>query len=286
MPVCTLHRRRLSTINDKNAPYLSIVVPAYNEERRLPGTLKAILEYLARQSYPAEVIVVDDGSEDRTAAVVEALMPDHPELRLIRNDHRGKGYTVRTGMLAAQGQYVLFSDADLATPIVEVEKLLGYLEQGYDVAIGSREGLGAVRYHEPWYRHFMGRVFNLLVRLLAVSGFQDTQCGFKAFRGPVAHDLFNQVQLYGAKAGLVKGGAVTGFDVEVLFLAQKLGYRIREVPVQWFYGENTKVNPLRDSIRMFKDVLQVRLNDWMGKYRQASAAKGQMGAQPPRDQPN
>lgn len=245
---------------------MSVVIPAYNEERRLPESLEKVLAFLQTRDYPAEVIVVDDGSTDHTADIVESFMARSPSVSLIRNDHRGKGYAVRTGMLAAQGLYVLFSDADLATPIEEVDRLLAFLEDGYDIAIGSREGLGAQRINEPWYRHLMGRVFNLLVRWVAVGGFQDTQCGFKCFRREVAQDLFQRVQLYGAGAGPVRGGMVTGFDVEVLFLALKRGYRVKEVPVQWHYGTNTKVHPLRDSARMFMDVLRVRLNDWRGRY--------------------
>ncbi len=256
-------------VTQRIRPRLSIVIPAYNEERRLPATLERVAAYLARLPYPAEVIVVDDGSEDRTAEIAEKFATTLPaRMRVIRNDHRGKGYTVRTGMLAAEGDYILFSDADLATPIEEWEKLHSYLEAGWDIAIGSREGLGARRVGEPWYRHLMGRVFNHLVRWVAIADFQDTQCGFKAFRREVAHDLFRRVQLYGEGARRVKGGAVTGFDVEVLFLARKRGYRIREVPVEWRYGANTKVNPVRDSIRMFKDVWAVRLNDWRGRYNQ------------------
>jgi len=213
------------------------------------------------------VIVVDDGSEDRTAEVAEQFARAlAPMVRLIRNDHRGKGYTVRTGMLAAQGEYILFSDADLATPIEQWDKLRPYFDKGYDVVIGSREGLGARRVGEPWYRHVMGRVFNYLVRLVALGGFQDTQCGFKAFRREVAHDLFRRVQLYGEGAQQVKGAALTGFDVEVLFLARKYGYKVKDVPVEWHYGTHTKVNPVRDSIRNFKDVWAVRINDWRGKY--------------------
>jgi dolichyl-phosphate beta-glucosyltransferase len=246
---------------------LSIVIPAYNEERRLPGSLEKVLAFLRTKDYPAEVIVVDDGSADNTVGIVEGFMVRYPFVSVIRNDHRGKGYAVRTGMLTAQGTYVLFSDADLATPIDEVDRLLAFLEDGYDIAIGSREGLGAQRINEPGYRHLMGRVFNLLVRWVAVGGFQDTQCGFKCFRREVAQDLFQKVQLYGAKAGLAKGGMVTGFDVEVLFLALKRGYKVKEVPVEWHYGANTKVNPLLDSVRMFTDVLRVRFNDWQGKYK-------------------
>jgi len=247
-------------------PFLSIVIPAYNEERRLPRTLEKIASYLERQDYRSEIIVVDDGSEDGTVGVVEDFMASHPHLRLIKNDHRGKGYAVRTGMLAARGKYVLFSDADLATPIEEAEKLLPFLEAGHDIAIGSREGIGARRYGEPWYRHLMGRVFNLLVRLIVLKGFRDTQCGFKCFRREVARDLFHRVNLYGAEAGQVRGGAVTGFDVEILLLARKAGYSVVEVPVEWYYGANARVNLLRAPLRMFNDILRVRLNDWSGGY--------------------
>ncbi|MGQ9517137.1 MAG: dolichyl-phosphate beta-glucosyltransferase [Anaerolineae bacterium] len=255
----------------EHEPYLSVVVPAYNEEKRLPGTLERICAYLGKQTYHSELIVVDDGSEDATARVarqmLEQMAPAQTVWRVIENDHRGKGYTVRTGILAAQGQYILFSDADLATPIEEVEKLLASLQAGYQVAIGSREGVGALRLEEPWYRHLMGRVFNLLVRIVAGTHYEDTQCGFKAFQRDAAHDLFNRLHIYGSQAKVIKGGAVTAFDVEVLFLAGKRGYRVTEVPVIWRYGENTKVNPLRDSVRMFRDVVRVRLNEWLGHYR-------------------
>jgi len=248
-------------------PLLSVVIPAYNEEKRLSGTLEEVLAYLEGRDYPSEVVVVDDGSEDRTAEVAEEFARKTPTVRVIRNPHRGKGYTVRTGMLAGRGEYILFSDADLATPIEESEKLMMYLERGYDVAIGSREGLGAVRHDEPWSRHFIGRVFNLLVRLVAVGDFQDTQCGFKAFRQHAAKDIFSSLRLYGEDAPEIQGGAVTAFDVELLFLALKKGYKVEEVPVVWRYGKNSKVNPLRDSVLMFRDVINVRLNDWRGLYR-------------------
>ncbi|MCS7219910.1 MAG: glycosyltransferase family 2 protein [Anaerolineae bacterium] len=247
-------------------PYLSIVIPAYNEERRLPRTLERVFAYMKAKPYVTEVVVVDDGSTDGTASVVERMLPVYPNLRLIRNDHRGKAYTVRTGVLAARGHYVLFCDADLATPIEEWEKLAAHLEAGYDIAIGSREGAGAVRYDEPWYRHLMGRVFNLIVRIVAVGHFQDTQCGFKAFRYDVAQDLFRRVRLYADDAPRVKGAAVTGFDVELLFLAIKRGYRVKEVPVEWHYGTETKVHPLRDSLRNLRDTLMVRWNDLRGVY--------------------
>lgn len=255
---------RISSTNSR--PFLSIVIPAYNEERRLPQTLDRILEFLAQQPYTSEVIVVDDGSCDRTALVVDALRRAHPGVELIRNDHRGKGYAVRTGMLAARGHIILFSDADLSTPIEEAAELLPWFEQGYSIVIGSREGKGAHRIQEPFYRHIMGRVFNFIVRLLTVRGIQDTQCGFKAFRDDVARDLFTRMKLYGENSKRITDSMVTGFDVEVLFIGQKSGYKIKEVPVEWQYGNETKVNPLKDSFRNLRDVVMVRWNDLRGKY--------------------
>jgi len=258
-------------------PYLSVVIPCYNEERRLPATLSKVTSYLRGQQYGAEVIVVDDGSSDHTADLVEQLVAANshdaqpgcvtPALRVIRNEHRGKAFAVRTGMLAAAGQFVLFTDADGATPIEETDKLLPRLVEGFDVAVGSREGREARRFGEPSYRHIMGRVFNLIVQLLAVPGIHDTQCGFKAFRRAAARDLFSNLQLYTPDTtGPVKGAMVTGFDVEILFLARKWGYRMVEVPVHWYYGTESKVNPVKDTWRNLRDVLLVRWNDLRGRY--------------------
>ncbi|MGE5140943.1 MAG: dolichyl-phosphate beta-glucosyltransferase [Rudaea sp.] len=260
-------------------PLLSVVIPAFNEETRLPLTLRRVQDYLTAQSYPSELVVVDDGSSDRTAEVVGEFAAQNKNVRLIRGEHRGKGYAVRTGMLAAHGHVILFSDADLSTPIEQIESLMPWFERGYDIVIGSREGTGAKRIAEPLYRHLMGRVFNFLVRLLAVPGIQDTQCGFKAFRDDVVQEVFSRVQLYGEKAPRIKNGMVTAFDVEVLFLGRKLGYRIKEVPVPWRYGTETKVKPLQDSWRNFRDVLTVRLNELQGRYniRRAIVARGNKG---------
>lgn len=261
--------------------FLTVVLPAYNEERRLPVSIEKLFKFLQTQTYSSEIIVVDDGSDDATATTVEELIRTHetpPEeqaqnetqkckLKLIRNEHKGKGFAVRSGVLQGRGKYILFSDADLSTPIEEVEKLLFWLDQGFDVAVGSREGQNARRFDEPFYRHLMGRVFNLLVKVVTRSQLQDTQCGFKAFRRASAHDLFQRVQLYGEKSGRVKGAMVTGFDVEVLFLAQKKGYKIKEVPVRWYHVGGSKVSPIKDSLRMVFDVLKVRLNDLRGLYR-------------------
>jgi glycosyltransferase involved in cell wall biosynthesis len=187
-------------------------------------------------------------------------------VRLLRLDHRGKGFAVRAGALAAQGAYILLCDADLATPIEEWEKLYAKFVEGYAVVIGSREGLGARRLGEPRYRHLMGRVFNFIVRAVAVDGIQDTQCGFKALRHAVAVDLFQRVRIYGEDAPTVQGAAVTAYDVELLFLARARGYRIAEVPVLWRYGTETKVSPLRDSLRNLRDVLTVRWYALRGCY--------------------
>ncbi len=232
----------------------------------MPQTLEHITSYLTQQAYSSELIVVDDGSSDRTAEVAESFSAAHPDVRVIRNDHRGKGFTVRTGVLNTRGHIVLFSDADLSTPIEEVANLLPWFERGYGIVIGSREGTGAKRIKEPFYRHIMGRVFNFIVRALTVRGIQDTQCGFKAFRDDVARDVFSRMRLYGANSQRITGGMVTGFDVEVLFIGWKAGIKIKEVPVEWRYGTETKVNPLKDSWRNFRDVVRVRLNDWRGWY--------------------
>jgi glycosyltransferase involved in cell wall biosynthesis len=246
-------------------PLLSIVIPAYNEERRLPDTLAAVRAYLAAQPYPSEVLVVDDGSSDRTAALAEA----QPGVIVLRRDHRGKGFAVRAGALAARGSFVLLCDADLAVPIAEWEKMHARLRAGCDLAIGSREGVGATREGEPWYRHVMGRVFNLIIRSVALRGINDTQCGFKALTSRASQDLFRRVRIYGDDAPIVQGAAVTAYDVELLFLAQRQGYTIAEVPVLWHYGTETKVSPVRDSLRNLRDVLRIRLNDLRGRYSDA-----------------
>lgn len=271
------HRERLDTAAGAKSekmtistqrPFLSVVVPAYNEERRLPGNLKKILDFLRSQPYGFEVIVVDDGSSDKTVESCRHIADNDPSVRIIENEHYGKGYTVRTGMLAAKGEIVLFTDADLSVPISDIDLLLPCFEEGYDVVFGSREGGGAEqRVEEPFYRHLMGRVFNTLVQLLAVRDVEDTQCGFKAMRYEVAQHIFPRLLIHDGSKGPIDHPMVTAFDVELLFLAQKAGYKLKEVPVKWYYGTESKVNPLSDAWRNFKDVIRVRWNDLRGRYK-------------------
>ncbi|MBM4465661.1 MAG: glycosyltransferase family 2 protein [Chloroflexi bacterium] len=232
-----------------------MIIPAHNEERRLPGSLDKIVAFLEKQDYQAEVIVVENASQDNTAGVVEDFRSRYPFISLIREERRGKGLAVKRGMLAARGEYLFICDSDLSMPIEEVSKFLPPALENYGVAIASREVEGARRYGEPAYRHLMGRVFNFLVRLLAVPGFQDTQCGFKCFQREVARDIFPYQTMDG-----------WGFDVEVLFIACKRGYRIVEVPINWYYSANSRVSPIKDSLRMLGEILKVRLNDWRGMY--------------------
>lgn len=230
-------------------PRLSVIIPACNEERRLGPTLQQVCSYCARQGQPFEILVVDDGSTDGTADIARRAAAGHPELRLLRNERNmGKGYAVKRGMLEAHGEYRLFTDADLSAPIEEVEKLLPWLEQGYDIAIGSRSVPGSnVVSHQPAYRETMGRVFNRLVRSAILDGIIDTQCGFKCFRGDSAQTIFARQTLTGFC-----------FDVEVLYIGKQLGCRIREVPVTWSHCAETRVNLVTDSLRMLRDLLTIR----------------------------
>lgn len=254
-------------MSNSTPPLLSIVIPAYNEQLRLPDTLQTIRAYVARTNLDVEVLVADDGSADATAQIVRDMATHWSQLQLLSLDHRGKGFAVRAGALAARGQYVLLCDADLAVPIEEWDRMLPlFATQHADVVIGSREGQGARREGEPFHRHIMGRVFNVLVRMVVVGNFHDTQCGFKAFRQAVAHDLFRRARIYGDDAPVIQGAAVTAFDVEIIYLAVKRGYHVIELPVLWHYGVETKVDPIRDAMRNLRDIVRVRLLAMQGAY--------------------
>ena len=242
---------------------MTIIIPAYNEEQRLPVTLPRVLAFAEAQTYPVEVLVVDNASTDRTAEIVREMAAGHPILSLLHQPIRGKGAAVRKGMMAGRGDYLFICDADLAMPIEEVNKFLPPVLSDYDIAIASREAPGAVRYNEPWYRHVMGRVFNVIVRWLAVPGIQDTQCGFKCFRREVARDLFSVQRIDG-----------WAFDVEVLYIALRRGYRIVEVPIHWYYGEGSRVHPVRDSLNMLREVFRIRRNGRLGVYDTGDGARG------------
>lgn len=232
-------------------PFLSVVIPAYNEETRIANTLEKVVSFLSSQEFSWEVIVADDGSTDTTAqAVSQAISGDDTakeRVRLLSLTHGGKGWAVRHGMLAATGSYRLLSDADLSVPIEQVRRLLPPQRQDSDIAVGSREAQGAVRVGEPGHRHLMGRIFNTLVRRLAVPGLADTQCGFKCFTSAAADELFPAQTMNGFS-----------FDVELLFLARKKGLSVEEVGVDWYYREQSKVRPVRDSLSMTLDLLKIR----------------------------
>jgi dolichyl-phosphate beta-glucosyltransferase len=234
---------------------LSIIIPAYNEEHRLPRSLQAIDRFLATQPYAAEVVVVENGSTDQTTAVAEAFAVDHPYVRVLHST-KGKGAAVRAGMLAAVGKYRFMCDADLSMPIEEVTKFLPPVLDNYHVAMASREAPGAQRYGEPFYRHIMGRIFNLIVRLLAVPHYHDTQCGFKCFEAHAADDVFRLQSMDGL-----------GFDVEAVAIALDRGYTVVEIPINWYFDADSRVRPVHDTIRMVREVLQVRRNLRAGIYR-------------------
>jgi glycosyltransferase involved in cell wall biosynthesis len=238
-------------------PLLSIIIPAHNEEARLPKSLSQVMAYLEQQTYESEVIVVENGSRDRTAQVALDFAARHPTLHVIQEARAGKGLAVRTGMLKAKGEYRFICDADLSMPIGEVARFLPPQLASYDIAIGSREAPGAVRYGEPFHRHWIGRIFNLLVRILAIPGISDTQCGFKSFSAQASQELFRLQKLDGWT-----------FDVEVLFLARRRGYKIIEVPIEWHYYPSSRIRVLRDSWHMLLDLFRIRINWMKGRYAQ------------------
>jgi len=244
-----------------NNPLLSIVIPAHNEERRLPGSLAKIDAFLKTQPYHAEVIVVENGSIDRTVEVAQAFAATHPYVRVIEAAVRGKGLAVKEGMLVARGEYRFICDADLSMPIEEVTRFLPPECDGYDISIATREGKGANRVGEPERRHIMGRINNWIIKLTAVRGFEDTQCGFKMFSREVAEDLFGVQQMTGI-----------GFDVELLFIAKKRGYRIRQVPITWYFDPDSRMRLVQDSLRILLEILEIRRNWYVGVYEKRAEA--------------
>jgi glycosyltransferase involved in cell wall biosynthesis len=239
-----------------DAVSLSVVIPAYNEERRLGATLDQICGFLCGQPWHWEVRVVDDGSQDRTAAIVEAAAAREPRVRVQREPHRGKGGAVKAGLLTAEGQYRFICDADLSMPIAEIRRFLPPALTGFAVAIGSREGVAARRIGEPMHRHLMGRMFNLGVRWLTLPGIQDSQCGFKMFTADAVRAIFPQVTVDG-----------WAFDVEVLTIARVRGLRVVEVPIEWHYRRESQINMVRDGFAMLREVLRIRARAMRGLYR-------------------
>lgn len=252
-------------------PSLSLVIPAYNEVARIAATVREAADWLAAQPYATELIVVDDGSDDGTAEMAERALAGNRWASVLRVPHAGKAAAVRAGMSVAASDQIAFSDADLATPLGYMRDLRAALADGCDAAIGSREGKDARRLGEPVYRHLMGRVFNGLVRLLLVPGVHDTQCGFKLFRAEVARDLLGRSRLYRDGTATITGPRVTAFDVELLTIARRRGYRICPVPVVWSYGAGSKVRPARDTWNNLQDVLSVWWHAKRGGYRESEA---------------
>ena len=242
------------------APYLSVIIPAYNESARVISTLEAVSVYLQGQAYSWEVITVDDGSDDATAKIVEQWSCGREEFSLERIRHGGKGAAVRHGMLVATGEYRFMCDADLAMPINHLSDFLGCMSEGNDVVIGSRQIAGANRYGESHFRHLLGRAFNKTVQLIAVRGFQDTQCGFKCFSAKAAAALFPMQRISG-----------WGFDVELLYLAQQRGLRVQEIPIEWRHDADSRLSPASAGLHMLRDVIAVRWRSLRGEYSSADS---------------
>ena len=235
-------------------PFLSLIIPAHNEENRLPRALGQAFAFLENQNYAAEVVVVENASTDRTLEVGKKFARDFPNLLVLHENQSGKGRATRRGVLEAHGEYRFIADTDFSMPVEEINRFLPPA-CSFDITIASREAPGAIRYHEPAYRHLTGRVYNYFIRSLILPGLQDTQCGFKCFRATVAEDIFRFQTLTG-----------WSFDVELLAIARQHGYTIKEIGIPWYYNAGSKVNVLRDSLRMFLDLLVIRSNARQGVY--------------------
>ncbi len=241
-----------------DSPFLSLVIPAYNEAApdRLPKSLQEVVAFVEKQNFSIEVVIVNNNSTDDTLKIAEAAAANHEYICVISEKTQGKGAAVKAGMMQARGEYLFICDADFSMPVEETLKFIPPQLSNYDIAIASREAPGAKRVGEPEYRHIMGRIFNMLVRILAVRGLQDTQCGFKCFRREVANVLFPLQTING-----------WAFDVELLFAAQRRGYKIVEVPITWIYKDQSKVKPITDAYNMVMEILKIRQNAWRGLYK-------------------
>lgn len=248
-----------SLLNSQERPLLSIIIPAHNEEYRLPIALDKIEAFLQTQAYPTEVIVVENGSHDRTLAIAQDFALTHPYLRVLKVETRGKGLAVKAGMLAANGDYRFICDADLSMPIDEIVKFLPPYSDGYDISIATREGKEAKRVDEPEYRHMIGRINNWIIKLTILRGFEDTQCGFKMFNRAAAEDLFGVQRMTGI-----------GFDIELLYVAQKRGYKIREVPITWYFSAESRMRLVQDSLKLLTEIFEIKRNWREGLYAPAT----------------
>lgn len=237
-------------------PFLSIIIPAHNEERRLPSAFEKIDSFLKKQRYTYEVVVVENGSHDKTSEITRNFAKNHKYIKLLEVKTRGKGLAVKQGMLAAKGQFRFICDADLSMPIEEIVKFLPPNVKDEDVIIGVREGTGAKRIGEPWKRHFMGRVFNLIIKLTILPEFEDTQCGFKMFTAEAAEKLFSIQKLNGI-----------GFDIELIYLAKKFGYKIKEVPITWYYNADSRMKLVQDSLKALVEIWEIRKTWFTGGYK-------------------
>jgi len=244
----------------------SIVIPTYNEAGQITSTLTQIVNFMRNFSKEFEIIVVDDGSLDSTVQIISDYKKENKEVYLIKNPHMGKGPALSTGVKKAKGTYIYLCDTDLSGPITELKKLAVWMtDHDYDIVIASREGIGAERVGEPFYRHLMGRVFNTLVRLLLLPGIQDSQCGFKLLKRDVTKKLFSKFEMLGTKKE-IKAAYTGAWDVEILFMARLIGYTIKEVPIKWIFVKTTRVHPIRDSIKMVTEILHIKKKALMGKY--------------------
>lgn len=236
-------------------PFLSVIVPLHNEERRLPLCMARLMTYFSEQDYEMEIILVENGSQDQTLALAEQYAEANENIRVLRVAERGKGRAVRAGMLAAGGEWRFICDVDLSMPIEEIEKFMATGHEGYDIMIGTRQGVGAQRIGEPHYRHMMGRIATWIIKLTAISRFEDTQCGFKMFRAAVVNDLFSIQRMKGI-----------GFDVELLYVAIRRGYRIAEISITWYFDPDSRMRLISDSLNLLREIWQIRQHARRGDY--------------------